>query len=247
VNMPRCWHERLCWRYRPCVAAARLPTHTLTPGPAPTPIRAFPGHSCHSRFRIRAFATSQLTTREQHFPKITRRYGVPFAHVVLPFCSVVLRAQKPLPEGYPANPKIIGEHIRKRRLDLRLSQKEVGEAIGVAMETVRQWESGRNSPAVRLMPKVVAFLGHPPVVDTGKIDGARIKACRKLLGLTGQEAAERLGICASTLSSWENGEAIKKRSYASAIESLITSAARVGATAILPAQSPRASTSSQTR
>jgi transcriptional regulator with XRE-family HTH domain len=40
-------------------------------------------------------------------------------------------------------------------------------------------------------------------------EGERIRACRKLVGLTQQQAAILLGISASTLSNWENGKAIR--------------------------------------
>jgi len=41
-----------------------------------------------------------------------------------------------LPKGYPINPKTIGEHIRKKRMDLRLMQKEVAKIIGVTESTI---------------------------------------------------------------------------------------------------------------
>jgi hypothetical protein len=50
------------------------------------------------------------------------------------------------PKGYPFDPKTIGEHIRKRRLDLGLLQLEVAKMIGVTESTVWNWSMTRLRP-----------------------------------------------------------------------------------------------------
>jgi hypothetical protein len=40
------------------------------------------------------------------------------------------------PKGYPLEPRFLGEHIRKRRLDLGLLQIDVAAQIGVTKSTV---------------------------------------------------------------------------------------------------------------
>jgi DNA-binding XRE family transcriptional regulator len=47
-----------------------------------------------------------------------------------------------LPPGYPVELRSIGDHIRKRRLDLGLLQIEVAAQIGVTENTVLNWEHG---------------------------------------------------------------------------------------------------------
>jgi len=44
--------------------------------------------------------------------------------------------------GYPTNPVTIGDHIRKRRMDLGLLQREVAEIIGVTESSIWNWEHG---------------------------------------------------------------------------------------------------------
>ena len=44
--------------------------------------------------------------------------------------------------------KIIGMRIKERRRALKISQKELGERIGCAEITIRQYESGRYSPKI---------------------------------------------------------------------------------------------------
>lgn len=49
----------------------------------------------------------------------------------------------------------LGDRIRRRRLELGLSQEALGERFGVGRMTVYRWESGRAVPPRR----VIAILG----------------------------------------------------------------------------------------
>ena len=64
--------------------------------------------------------------------------------------------------GYPEHPKSLGEHLKKRRLDLGLLQREVATWLGVNGWTVGNWENGKTQPARRFTPKIVQFLGYDP-------------------------------------------------------------------------------------
>ena len=86
------------------------------------------------------------------------RTGTP----ALPFCHLRLRGTKPPVPGYPERPKSLGEHIKKRRLDLGLLQREVSAQISVNPWTVANWEKGRTIPAKRFVPKILRFLGYEP-------------------------------------------------------------------------------------
>lgn len=152
--------------------------------------------------------------------------------VLLPFCHLVLQAQKPGPKAYPDSPKTMGEHIRKRRMDLHLTRKGLGEILAVSPYSIKEWEEGNASPRVSLVPQVISFLGYKPFGDPGTMsEGEKIRQSRRMLGLTREEAAERLGVCTSTLACWENGRGVKKQVYLVGIERLIVSASRVAATA----------------
>ncbi|MDH4161839.1 MAG: helix-turn-helix domain-containing protein [Nitrospirota bacterium] len=63
--------------------------------------------------------------------------------------------------GYPSNPKSIGEHLRKRRIDLGLFQRQAAEQIGVSEASVYNWERG-TEPEIRHMPAIIRFLGYVP-------------------------------------------------------------------------------------
>lgn len=77
----------------------------------------------------------------------------------LPFSVVNKRVAMPLPKSYPRELKTIGDHIRKRRMDLSLLQKEVSGILGVTEECFGLWELGKDAPRIKYMPKSIAFLG----------------------------------------------------------------------------------------
>jgi DNA-binding XRE family transcriptional regulator len=63
-------------------------------------------------------------------------------------------------KGYPADPKTIGQAIRKRRLDLDLRQIDVAKIIGCHELTIVNWEKGHRTPRIKQMPSIVRFLGY---------------------------------------------------------------------------------------
>src|SRR3990172_2152482 len=122
------------------------------------------------------------------------------------FCCLTLVAPKPLPSAYPKELNTIGDHIRKRRLDLKLFQEAVAKIIGVQESTITNWEKNRVSPRLHYIPKIIDFLGYNPC-DTGfKTLGEEIVAHRRILGMTQKELARTLGIDSTTLGRWEREE-----------------------------------------
>ncbi len=78
----------------------------------------------------------------------------------LPFCHVEINAKKPLPKAYPKGLVTLGDHMRKRRLDLKLTQKEVANVIGVDEMTIVNWELNHTEPLKKHISKIVHFLGY---------------------------------------------------------------------------------------
>jgi transcriptional regulator with XRE-family HTH domain len=123
----------------------------------------------------------------------------------LPFCHSELCAPKPKPEQYPKEINTLGDHIRNRRLDLKLLQIQVAEQIGVHGATITNWERNASTPIIRYMPAIVRFLGYDPMPVTVSLSERLISARRKL-GLTQRKMAERLGVDSGTLQGWEAGD-----------------------------------------
>ncbi|RKX28431.1 MAG: hypothetical protein DRP71_17400 [Verrucomicrobia bacterium] len=123
-----------------------------------------------------------------------------------PFCQSNLEIPRTylFPKGYPATPNTLGEHIRKRRMDLGLTQAQVARLIGVTLMTVYGWERGRFTPATRHLPGVLRFLGEDP---RAQVQGfaARLRAAREGLGLSQKGLGMRLGVHPSTVWHWEHG------------------------------------------
>ena len=81
----------------------------------------------------------------------------------LPFVPVCLKSLRKSPFDFEL--QTLGEQIRKKRLGLGLSQKEVGERLGVTSFTVLNWEKGKTEPLERLMRKTLDFMNQELAVD----------------------------------------------------------------------------------
>jgi DNA-binding transcriptional regulator YiaG len=110
-------------------------------------------------------------------------------------------------KGYPQELKTVGDHIRKRRRDLKLFQKDVAKIIRVDKVTIQNWEVNSVEPSFKHIPKIREFLGYSPCDETpAKILAQKILAFRKFHGLSQKNLAHSLGISPDTLADWESGK-----------------------------------------
>ncbi len=133
----------------------------------------------------------------------------------LPYCKATINAPWK-PSGYPKTLNHIGDHIRMRRMDLGLHQRDVALRLGVHAASVRNWEMGRTEPTLDLLRGVIEFLGYDPRPEPSAI-GERIKFWRTARGLSQEEMAVRLGVDPSTLARWESGRRVPTGGYLQAI------------------------------
>jgi len=125
----------------------------------------------------------------------------------LPFGKVTLHSQKPMDSAYPKILNTLGDHIRKRRLDLKLSQKAVAGRLEVDDMTIVCWEKNRNTPCISQIPKIIEFLGYIPYNSKDCTDlKDKLQYFRKLAGLNQEKLAALLQVDESTVASWERGE-----------------------------------------
>lgn len=139
---------------------------------------------------------------------------------VLPNAELGLTCARRQPEGYPATPVSLGDHIRKRRMKLGLLQREVGQRIGASVATVWLWESNRVEPELKWMPAILDFLGYDPT-PAGRNLGERLVRHRVRLGWTQKRLAEALRVDQTTLARWETGQKAPWGKYAERIASLL--------------------------
>jgi transcriptional regulator with XRE-family HTH domain len=114
----------------------------------------------------------------------------------------------PPPRGCPRDPRTLGDHLKKARLERGLLQDHVAREFGVSVSTLINWERNHTRVATRSVPQVVAFLGYDPREDTGQF-GAQIRALRERQGLSQVALAAKLGLNASTVVAWERGRVQK--------------------------------------
>ena len=65
---------------------------------------------------------------------------------------------------YPAKPYTIGEHLRKKRIDMHLSMTQLVDALGLEVtdSAIEQWEKNQNRPTEEHRKRIVEFLGFDP-------------------------------------------------------------------------------------
>jgi len=125
---------------------------------------------------------------------------------VIPFARYGETVQLPKKQGYPKDPQTVGEHIKKRRMDLGLRQCDISEQLGISLATMTVWENNHGEPQVNFYPKIIKFLGYMPLtIDTSTL-GGKIKLYRYQHGLSHKNMARLLGVDASTIRSWEHNE-----------------------------------------
>jgi transcriptional regulator with XRE-family HTH domain len=99
------------------------------------------------------------------------------------------------------------DHIRRRRLTLKLLQRQVAQQLGVNHATITNWETNGAQPGVKYMPAIIRFLGYNPLPPPSPgCLGERLVRCRTALGITQSELARRPEVEACTLARWERGE-----------------------------------------
>jgi DNA-binding XRE family transcriptional regulator len=71
----------------------------------------------------------------------------------------------------------LGDHIRQRRLNLGLSQREAAHIIGVEQCSVYNCEKRGMNPAQRVQSAIIDFLGYDPNRDVASSDASDLPVC----------------------------------------------------------------------
>jgi len=108
-----------------------------------------------------------------------------------------------LSSQYPQAPTTLGDHIRKKRLDLKLLQKDVAKILGTQIDTVTYWENNRVELSLDFLPKIINFLGYVPLSIISDDTRRKLVTYRRLLGYSHDELAIKLEIDPGTLLNWE--------------------------------------------
>ncbi len=65
---------------------------------------------------------------------------------------------------YPATPTTLGEHLRKKRIDLSLSMTQLAKLLGFGITdtAIEKWEKNQNRPTESHRCRIIEFLGFDP-------------------------------------------------------------------------------------
>jgi DNA-binding transcriptional regulator YiaG len=105
--------------------------------------------------------------------------------------------------AYPKELRTLSDHLRKKRLDLGLLQRDVARILSVDEDSVCHWEVGHSHPKPYLIPRVIEFLGYAPWTAPAWL-GEWLVMARRANGLSRKRFAKRLGVGESTVFRWES-------------------------------------------
>lgn len=104
----------------------------------------------------------------------------------------------------------IGERIRETRKSRGLTQRELGERLGLSYQSIAQWENDLRKPKFETIQKIADALG----VSVSYLSGIEndtslisylIKDARERAGMTMEDLAQKSGIPVSLLEDYERG------------------------------------------
>ncbi len=59
-------------------------------------------------------------------------------------------------------PVTLGEHLRRKRVDMGMTNVQLAQILGVTYQTIEKWEHNRVLIGSKSRAQVVAFLGYDP-------------------------------------------------------------------------------------
>src|SRR5262249_43803977 len=121
----------------------------------------------------------------------------------------MLKAPRPSSK-YPKTLETLGDHIKARRLEVGLFQRQVADELGTDETTTFRWEHNMARPQIRYFPQILKFLGYDPFPASVTL-ADKLRAARRRLGSTQTAFAEQLGVDPVTLRKWEQGRARPNR------------------------------------
>jgi transcriptional regulator with XRE-family HTH domain len=124
---------------------------------------------------------------------------------------------------YPYCPVTLGDYLRKRRLDLNLTQKQLAEDIlHTSTSNIRNWEANRYRVSLGFLPRVYDFIGFCPC-DVSLGLGLRLKQRRENFGLSIRKISQILLTDPCTVAGWERGDHLPTKRNIQKIECFLRS------------------------
>jgi len=71
----------------------------------------------------------------------------------------------------PVEAKTVGDHLRRKRLSVKLLQKDVAERIGADKCLINNWEGNHSNPHLQYMPAIIRVPGLQPAAACDELGG----------------------------------------------------------------------------
>lgn len=120
--------------------------------------------------------------------------------------GLTLTGKRPKSTNYPKLLKTVGDHLRTRRLDLGLLQRDVAGLMCTDLKNICNWELNHKQPSLHYLPRIVEFLGYDFWTERAGSIGGLLRMYRNTHGLTQKKFAKVIGIDPTTLSRIERGK-----------------------------------------
>lgn len=90
------------------------------------------------------------------------------------------------------NDKLMGQRIRARRIELKISQDELGEALGISFQQIQKYEKGVNRVSATRMMQIAKVLQTTPeaLMGAGSTEAANPHALSMLATRDGAYLAQ---------------------------------------------------------
>ena len=106
--------------------------------------------------------------------------------------SIRLKALKAKETDFES--QTIGDHIHKRRLLLKLTQKALASVLKVSQYSIINWERGNFQPTkASTLHRIIEFLGYDPL-PKGQAVPERLRQQRRQMGWGQRELADYFGV-----------------------------------------------------
>lgn len=123
-------------------------------------------------------------------------------------------------KDYSENPQTLGEHLKRRRRQLGLLQREVATQLGIGNDTYANWEKGKTTPVAAQFLPTIEFLGYDPTPIAQTLS-ERLYAKQRSLGVSLAQVARHLGWDPGSLSRYLSGTWALSPKRREALEALL--------------------------
>lgn len=154
-------------------------------------------------------------------------------HPILPFCYFTLktsrtavRLRKLVQKGFKIRPVTLGQHLRSRRLILKLTQTQAAERLNTLREHYERWKRDEVAPTASFWPRLIGFLGSYPWAIQSP--GDQVLMARRRLGLSQFALGRKIQVIAKNVREWEHGVAAPSPAMLAKVQKLVADTPVVG-------------------